>query len=70
MCVALMFSVSCVTFINSLIDFYFIMVVVAIIGIFMAIRHILNYTFRLPVLNNSGSANARPLDVSSLEHSL
>ena len=46
------------------------MVVVAIIGIFMAIRHISNYTFRLPVLNNSGSANARPLDVSLLEHSL
>ena len=37
----------CVPFINSLIKFYSVVIVVTIIGIFTAIIFILNYTFRL-----------------------
>ena len=37
----------CVPVTNSLIEFYFIMIIVIIIGIFMAIIFILNNTFRL-----------------------
>ena len=40
-----------VPFINSLIDFYFIMTIVSIIGIFMAILFLLNYMFKLLTWN-------------------
>ena len=47
----------------SLIEFYFIMtfiiIVVTIIGIFMAINYFLNYTLGFPYLNIFGFANAQ-----------
>ena len=48
----------CVPFAYSLIELYFIMIVVTIIGIFMAIIFILNCMSRLSVLSISCSANA------------
>ena len=42
----------------SLIEFYF-MIVVTIIGIFMAINNFLNYTLGSLYLSSSGSANAQ-----------
>ena len=47
MCAVLVLSVIMCLFRNSLIDFYFIMIVVTITGNFMAIIRILNYTFML-----------------------
>ena len=41
--------VLCVRFTNSLTEFYFIRMVVTIVGIFMAILFILNNAFRLSV---------------------
>ena len=53
----------CVPFTISLLEFYFvmifIMIVMTIVGIFMANLFILNGTFRLSELRSSGSANAQ-----------
>ena len=53
----------------SLIELYFIMIfimiVVTIIGIFMAINKLLIYTFGFYYLSSSGSANAQLPDVSA-----
>ena len=57
-----------VLFTNSLIKFYFIMIVVTISGIFMAIIFILN-CLGFPKQGSSGSANTY-LDVSAPGHSL
>ena len=48
----------CVPFTNSLIQVYFITIVVIIIGIFIDNLFVMNYMFRLSLLSSSGSANA------------
>ena len=48
-CVVLVLNAIMCSFTNSLIEFYFIMVTVTIIGIFIAIILILNYTLRLSI---------------------
>ena len=53
----------------SLIELYFIMIVVTIIGIFMAINYFLNNTLGFLYLSSSGSAMHNFLDVSTPGHS-
>ena len=60
----------CVHFTNSLIEFYFIMIVVFIMGIFMAILFILIYTFRLSVTKYLVLQMRTSLNISVPGHSL
>ena len=50
-----------IPFTKSLIEFYFIIIVVSIIGVFITILFILNYMFRISLPSSSDSANAHLL---------